>query len=284
MTPIFDGHVHLIGEDADDYLAALLGAMDRNGIGCAVVFGVQDDPECPDSLALSAHSRWPDRFVPFTCEVNPQAPDAAEQLDRRLSSGHWMGVGEIYVATDQATTAHRTREGEEREYQYPVPSGWAEGPILSEVLEVCADHRAPALVHCDDEEVMKEVLSRHPRVTLIWAHADWFTSSARLLLAEHSNLLLEVGAHLHFGALHNPDKPVQHAPHMADWFAGCIPLLEDFAGRITYGSDHFEWRHLEPEGNADCAYSAVRQASRRLSPQAERAWRWDTLSTVVKGH
>jgi predicted TIM-barrel fold metal-dependent hydrolase len=279
---ILDGHVHLLGEDSEAYLAALLAAMDRNGVGRAVVFGFQLDLECPDLLALSAVRRWPDRFAPFTCAVDPDDADSPSQLEHRLSSEPWAGVGELFLATDAPSTAYRTRAGRKLEYRYPVPASLADGSVFHQVLEMCADYRKPVLIHSDDANVLGDILSRHPDVTFIWAHADWCLHEAGRLLTRHPNLVVEIGTHLHFGGLAAPGQPIEQAPYMADWLALCLPFIEDHVGRVTYGSDHFEWRHLEPDVNADAGYSAVRQVCRWLSPSAAHAWLWDTLSSALE--
>jgi len=279
---ILDGHVHLIGEAADDYLAALLRGMDRNAVERAVVFGVQGDSECPDSLATSAHEQHPDRFTPFTSELDPKATDLAETVDRRLSQGPWRGVGEIFLAAREPTASYTTRDGRQMQYRYPVPS---DGPLThrwGELFDVCARHGVPVLIHYDiacpgDEKALGVLLARYPRTTFIWAHVDWSASTAAQLLQAHSNLLCELGAALHFAALDEA-----HASHVADWLATWGPLLERFAGRITFGSDHFEWRHLEPDENADTAYQAMRRACDRLPSHATTAWRGGALREVLE--
>jgi hypothetical protein len=274
--PTLDGHVHLIGEDADEYVATLLRAMDRNGVARAVVFGVQGDPNCPDALALSAHRRWPDRFVPFTCTFDSATPGMAEALDRRLSSGPWQGIGEVFAAADSASGTYRLRNGDERQHRYPVPPGGPRDPGFAGLFEVAAARHLPVLVHCDDAAALELLLSGHPRTTIIWAHADWFADYAPRLLGAYPNLFCEVGAWLHFGALEEPE-----APWVADWAAAWPPLLEEFAGRITFGSDRYEWRHLEPPRNADAAYAAAARAGALLSSRARGEWLGGALTKVL---
>ncbi len=267
---ILDGHVHLLGEAARDYLGAILRAMDRNSVAKAVVFGFQGDPKCPDVLASSAYEQHPDRFVPFTCELDPEAPDLGETVDLRLSKGPWRGVGEVFLAADGPAASYSTRDGTQKRFRYPVPSDGPLSPRWGDVFAACATHAAPVLIHydmtgMDDEDVLGTLLTRHPRTTFIWAHADWDAVVAERLLGAHSNLIVEVGAHLHFAAL---DK----SEYVADWLDFWVPLLERFTGRITFGSDHFEWRHVEPEDNADAAYEGIGQACDRLTPRAAAAW------------
>jgi predicted TIM-barrel fold metal-dependent hydrolase len=276
---VVDGHVHLVGEASDEYAAAVLRAMDRNSVAQAVVFGLQGDVECPDSLARCAHENHAERFVPFTCELDSEGASLAETVDRRLAQGPWRGLGEIFLATSDPTMDYLTREGSPRQFRYPVPS---EGPLSSrwaEVFEVCATHHAPALIHYDiappDEgKALGTLLARHPNTTFIWAHADWDAVLAERLWGSQPNRIVEIGAHLHFAVLDEPK-------HVADWLAYWVPLLERFAGRITFGSDYFEWRHLEPEEHADAAYEGIAQVCERLAPEAAAAWLSGALDQVL---
>jgi len=278
MIPIFDGHVHLIGEDGDEYVASLLRGMDRNNVPRAVVFGMQDDPESPDSLALKAHQRWPDRFVPFASDISPTAADAAEVLDRRLAGGIWHGVGEIFVAAEQQAADYQTRQGEPRQWRYPLPPEGPLSPRFCEVFEVCAKHELPVLAHCEDARVLEKLLARHPRTDFIWGHADWSMEAAGRLLPVYPNLYVEIGTAVHFWAL----EGCPAVDYMDDWRRCWSPLLEQFQGRITFGSDPFEWRHADTDEHVDCAYSPIRRFSEGISRQAAEVWLWGTLSGLLE--
>ncbi len=273
---IFDGHVHLSDEKPEEYVEALLRAMDRNGVGRAIVFAVQEDTDAADSLALSAHKRWPDRFTPFTCELDTEDPQMAERLDERLSEGDWRGLGEIFVTTNDPVMTYQMSDGKTGEFRYPVPANGPLDPHFGEVFEVCAKHGVPALVHCDDEEVMETLVSRHPAATIIWGHADWYINSVRRLLGGYPNVICDIGTGLHFAALDHAEKNL-----VEDWLAVWVPLLEEFAGRISFGSDLFEWRHLQPDENADCAYTLIERVTSQISVQAKEAWLCGTLQKAL---
>jgi hypothetical protein len=279
---LFDGHVHLLGEDKEAYLAALVGALDRNNVARAVVFGVQGDPQCLDLPARNAAEKWPDRLVPFCCDIDPNTAGAARLLDQRLRSETWGGVGELFLATADSLVTYRTRTGQEQQFRYHVPTSLAKGAPFHDVLQVCADHHKPVLLHADDANVLDETLAQHPDLIVIWAHADWQVPDAHRLLTCYPDLYVEIGAHLHFNALRAPDVPIEQAPFMADWLAACLPFIEEYAGRITFGSDAFEWCHLEPPSHADTCYTPVRQICQRLSPAAAKSWLWDTLSNILQ--
>ena len=271
MVPIFDGHIHLIGEDFEDfedYLAALLAAMDRHGAARAVVFGVHGDPACDDELALRAHARYPDRFLPFACEIDVTASGLANQVATKLADPSWRGLGEIFVVTKKPTTEYLTRTGEELYFTFPQPPRGPLDPQFREIFDACARHHSPVLVHCDDAAVMEQLLARHPETTFLWGHADWsqddWTADRQLRrLQEYPNLYYEVRACLRSAAFWPENRW-----YLPDWYAGWIPVMEQFPGRITFGSDPYYWPHLEPETHADGLYVEAREVEKQLSPEA----------------
>jgi len=281
VTPIFDGHVHLIDEDADDYVAALLHTMDRHGVVRAVVFGLQGDPACGDHLALQAHARYPDRFLPFACEIDDNAPDLGEQVGAKLADPSWRGLGEVFLATKNRSTPYQLRRGEQAEYVYPVPPRGALDPGFREVFEASAQRRRPVLVHCDDAHVMDQILALHPETTFIWGHADhsvgdWNAERIRQSLQKYPNLYYEVGV-----CLRGADLTWENLPHLPDWYACWIPALEQFPGRLTFGSDPYDWRHVEPDAHADALYAGAREVEKHLSAEAARMWLGGALAQLV---
>ena len=92
MNPIFDGHVHLIGEHPDGYIAALLDTMDRGGVTRAVIFGM---PDASDDHVAGVHTLHPKRFLSFASDFNVNAPDLGQQVSTRLENPRWRGLGEI---------------------------------------------------------------------------------------------------------------------------------------------------------------------------------------------
>lgn len=106
--------------------------------------------------------------------------------------GGWRGVGEVLLRHDDLT---------EITYGENARAGH---PALDDVLEICEQRDWPFTFHRDassagrsgQHECVGEVvdmLQRHPRVAMVWAHAG---SSRRISPADHTRLLVDLfGAH-----------------------------------------------------------------------------------------
>jgi predicted TIM-barrel fold metal-dependent hydrolase len=110
----------------------LIQAMDEDGIDRSVVFGFPWESEeiyrMHNDYIMEWVSRRPDRLIGFCC-FSPLSPGGAMEARRCLDQG-LSGVGELAV------------------YQGGLSDSAIEG--LSEVMAVCADKKAPLLLHTNE--------------------------------------------------------------------------------------------------------------------------------------
>lgn len=110
----------------------LIQAMDEDGIDRSVVFGFPWESEeiykMHNDYIMEWVSRRPDRLVGFSC-FSPSSPGGALEAKRCLDQG-LSGVGELAL------------------YRGGLSDSTIEG--LSEVMAVCADKRAPLLLHTNE--------------------------------------------------------------------------------------------------------------------------------------
>lgn len=195
---LIDAHVHLVDflQDSDG-LTALLERMDHAGIDRAVVFGMpvvkkwnadepvephyylEDDARCyyyslTDQLLIEACEALPApqrrRVAPLMCGFNPTDRHGVRHLERMHRVWpHWRGVGEVLLRHDDLTNLVLDETAR------------ANHPAMTPVYEFCAAHRLPILLHQNSSSVggvtdyrylheLEEALSRHPELTVVWAH------------------------------------------------------------------------------------------------------------------
>ena len=189
-------------------------------------------------------------------------------------------MARYFLATQCRSTPYQLRNGEQAEAVYPVPS---RGPLDSnfrQLFTAAGQARRPVLVHCEDVRVFDELLPLHRDTTFIWAHADhsvgdWTFEPLAQRLQNHPNLYYETGFCL------RRTYPGERLSYLHYWHACWIPLLEQFPGRLTFGSDAFAWPHVEPEPRANLLYTGAREIEQQLSPAAARMWLGGALARLV---
>jgi predicted TIM-barrel fold metal-dependent hydrolase len=213
--PLIDAHSHLPGLQV---LPDLVAAMDRHRIARVALLGVggvqKDDLAWIDAAA----KRHPDRVIAVAPVPDPMATDAAAQLDARLKSGRYRAAGEVHV--HQASRKIRRA---------------ADAPPFLALLDVCAKHGVPLIVHDElDPEVTAELeraLAHNRRTAVILAHAGSGAPAALTgLLERHPNLHLDLSG-MHF--LRTPALATEKGALGAAWKA----LVTAHAGRILAGID-----------------------------------------------
>ncbi|MGH7264892.1 MAG: amidohydrolase family protein [Candidatus Rokuibacteriota bacterium] len=223
--PLIDAHSHLPGLQALD---ALVAAMDRHRIARVALLGVGGVQKDDLAWIEAAARRFPDRVIPFAPVPDPMAADAATRLDRLLATGRFKGAGEVHV--HQASRKIRRA---------------ADAPPFRAVLDACARHGAPLVVHDEltpeTTAELERALAHNRKAVVILAHAGGGEPRALAgLLARHENLYLDVSG-MHF--LRTPALATERGPLDPSWKA----LLTEHADRILAGIDVWAPRLYTPE-------------------------------------
>lgn len=223
--PLIDAHSHLPGPQV---LPALVAAMDRHRVARVALLGVGGVQ--PDDLAWieAAVRRFPDRIIPFAPVPDPTAADAARRLDALLATGRFKGAGEAHV--------HQVSRKIRRA---------ADAPAFLALLDACARHGAPLVIH---DELTKETtaeleraLAHNRKAVVVLAHAGSGEPRALAgLLARHENLYLDVSG-MHFER--TPALATETGPLAPAWKA----LLVEHPGRVLVGIDMWAARLYKPE-------------------------------------
>ena len=147
--PLFDSHSHYKSEDAAAYSPAeVVTILDREKIQRMLVIGE------PAGLVQSLYQYAPERFVPFLGLYQNYKNKADWMFDlslpgrlrQQLSAGHYQGIGEIHLFAPQKRN-----------------------PVFKQILKLADEFQLPILLH-GDAEVVEQVYSWFPTMTVIWAH------------------------------------------------------------------------------------------------------------------
>lgn len=223
--PLIDAHSHLPGLQA---LEGLIAAMDRHKIARVALLGVGGVQKDDLAWIEAAARRFPERVIPFAPVPDPMAADAAKRLDALLATGRFKGAGEVHV--HQASRKIRRA---------------ADAPAFLAVLDVCARHGAPVVIH--DELTpettgeLERALAHNRKAIVVLAHAGSGEPRAVAgLLARHENLYLDVSG-MHF--LRTPALATEQGAFDPKWKV----LLTEHADRILVGIDVWAPQLYKPE-------------------------------------
>jgi predicted TIM-barrel fold metal-dependent hydrolase len=213
--PLIDAHSHLHGPAA---IEPLVAAMDRHRVLRVALLGVggvqKDDP----AWIARAVERYPDRVVAVAPVPDPLAAGAARRLERDLGSGRYRGAGEVHV--HQASRKIRRA---------------IDAPPFRALLDVCAGHGAPFIVHDELTDglvpELERALASNRKATIVLAHAGSAEPPVLAgLLARHENLQVDLSG-MHF--LRTPALASEPGPLGAGWQG----LLRERADRFLAGID-----------------------------------------------
>ena len=213
--PLIDAHSHLHGPDA---IQPLVAAMDRHRIERVALLGVGGVQKDDAAWIGRAVEKYPTRVIAVAPVPDPLAPDAARRLEKDLAGGRYRGAGEVHV--HQASRKIRRA---------------IDGPPFRALLDVCAKHGAPLVVHDElTDGVVPELeraLTQNPQATIVLAHAGSAEPPVLAgLLARHANLLVDLSG-THF--LRTPALATESGPLGPAWRG----LLTERADRFLAGID-----------------------------------------------
>jgi predicted TIM-barrel fold metal-dependent hydrolase len=213
--PLIDAHSHLHGPDA---IEPLLAAMDRHRISRVALLGVGGVQKDDRAWITRAAERHPDRVIPVAPVPDPLASGAPRQLEQDLAAGRYRGGGEVHV--NQASRNIRRA---------------IDAPPFRALLDVCAAHGAPLIVHDELKDAvvpeLERALAQNRKATIVLAHAGGAAPPVLAgLLARHENLQIDLSG-THF----------QRSPALAtetgSLAAGWRDLLTERADRFLAGID-----------------------------------------------
>ena len=223
--PLIDAHSHLPNPQV---LPGLVAAMDRHGVTRVALLGVGGVQKDDLAWIEASAQRYPDRVIPFAPVPDPMARDAARRLDGLLKTGRFRGAGEVHV--HQASRKIRRA---------------ADAPPFLAVLEVCARHGLPLVIHDEltpeTTAELERALAHNRRTVIVLAHAGSAEPGTLAgLLRRHENLHYDVSG-MHF--LRTPALATEEGPLGAGWKA----LLTEHADRGLIGTDVWAPQLFKPE-------------------------------------
>jgi Tat protein secretion system quality control protein TatD with DNase activity len=243
--PIIDAHSHLSGPRViDEYVEA----MRQNNVIRVILLGL-GGAQKQDPLWIGAAARkYPRSVVPAVPLLNPDAPDAATQLDADITRTKARIVGEVDIR-------HVARKIDRD------PSSDAFGRIL----EVATRQLTPLVIHDDLNDAaaarLEKALAGYRRATIILAHAGGATP-ARLdgLLQRNPNLLIDLSG-MDFSR--KPALATETGPMDPAFKA----LIEKMPDRFLIGIDVWSAKSYQPE-MLDRMMKWTRRVLGELKPEA----------------
>lgn len=248
---MIDSHVHLITEQPQEFADALVRRMDGHGVSQAVVFGTPAPgfAQFNRTEVLRAAARHPDRFIPLDCSLDFADESSADEMIGQLEGGLWKGVGEIFLNNEgHETITWVARDGTVYEGpHFPYPAEGATNKAYAKVFQYCGERGLPVVVHCLNASVMADCLERYPGTRFIWAHADWWIDPGEVhrLLLRFGNLHCDFGVGLR--AAQDEWATGTGGTIRLDRLATWREMAAAFPEKLVWGSDIFEWAHLEPQ-------------------------------------
>lgn len=223
--PLVDAHSHLPGASAVD---AYVEAMKRHAVSRVVLLGVGGEQPADAAWLAAAARKYPDRVVAGLPLPDPADERAAARLDAALATSRARVVGEVHVRRVGARTIERDLAG----------------AAFGKILEVCARHGVPIVIHYELTDAaaaaLERALAAHGGATVILAHAgEGPAARVRDLLARHPNLRVDLSG-MHFQR--RPALASERGPLDPAWKA----VIEGMPDRFLMGVDVWAARLFEP--------------------------------------
>ncbi|MFC5528858.1 amidohydrolase family protein [Cohnella yongneupensis] len=216
-----DVHNH----DASGSAYAIKQSMwDQNAVSRVVLFGDVSEPSAvlTDAAAWEAYVGNPDHVVPYFSGIDLHDKSAIDDARRLLEQGYF-GIGEIVGASTYSPVVSKVAWK-----AFDPMDG-----ILPQLYELCAEYKAPVLLHIDPmagEPIVKleEALDAYPDTIIIVGHINAYNSPANVeaLMAAHPNLYADFFAG--FTDL-NPDS--------GNTLEDFVPVMKKFSDRFLLSTD-----------------------------------------------
>lgn len=149
QTRIFDSHLHYGAEDAEHFTPQqVFEIFDRNKVEYALISST------PNSGTEKLYHHNPERIIPFLGLYQSLKDkrdwmwneEVIPRVEKALEKGFYRGIGELHIfAKDRKS------------------------PVLKRIVEIAAERNLFLQVH-GDAEILEEIFSIAPNVTILWAH------------------------------------------------------------------------------------------------------------------
>ena len=240
----WDSHLHIHPFKPEWWVDKLILQMDRNGVevgalGGSALFTPEEDDHVQDAVR-----RYPGRFLPTLCHVDFNLPSELARVTSELDSGRWAGVGEVFLETFRATHLSFEKQGVPMRMPYPIPRDGAGNAVLGGLIDHCTELGMPVLIHCEMASALEDLLRRHPRSTIVWAHCDYATPplDARRVMEQFPWLHADFGPMIRCGYWDTQHGSSNWIGEWRDFWRG---MCRDFADRMLLGTDTIMEKYLD---------------------------------------
>ena len=223
--PLMDAHSHLSGPKVID---AYVDAMRDHKVSRVIILGVGGVQREDSAWIAAAARKYPRSVVPGVPVPNPDAPDAASNLDAEITRTKARIVGEVHVR-QLSRKIDRDPSSE----------------VFTKLFEVAARQLTPVVIHDELDDAagakLEKALATNRKATIILAHAGE-TTPARLepLLQKNPNLFVDLSG-MHFER--KPSLATETGPIDPAFKA----LIEKMPERFLMGIDVWSPKLFQPE-------------------------------------
>ena len=267
----------------------MAAVLDRAGVEKIVLMANGKSLEARDRTALAAYEKYPDRVVPFLGLNGYRKfdPQLLEYLDRQLSTGKFLGMGELLSRHYSFSTVERGGATlEAGDYTIPMDS-----PKVLDLMCLAAKHNVVLVVHMETTAetvpALERALRANPNTKVIWAHQthlktlDGSTEQhARKadpgqiagLLDEYANLFVDVAPGFESRYLTRGDG------NLSDPWRD---LYERYNDRFVVGLDQPFLEQWGDVGRFVTRANLVRRWLSQLSPAAQRKLATENMERIL---
>lgn len=226
---IIDAHRHFMPGKAN--LDLLQAQMKKDGFTKTVLFGYHGlqllpEPHQQDKQILNFSRQYPDRIIPFFCDLDFYAEDCPEYVCKCVEQDGFKGLGEILLGH---TPIHNL--------SFENKSMTDDEPI--HIFQMMGKYGLPVLFHADPQFAAQSetAISLCPQTNFIWAHAAYnfcgsYGGNGRS--PDEIERMLSAHPNLYFDISHWKISPIYL--YEPDWLA----LLSAHSDRFVFGSDMSE--------------------------------------------
>jgi predicted TIM-barrel fold metal-dependent hydrolase len=222
---LIDGHRHFtLNLSAPQ---ELIKELDCDNISSTVLFGFNgfqfDTPHAQDDAVESLYNRYPDRIIPFLCDIDFKDKDIMSYIENKLSNNIFYGIGEILLGHTQIKEMYFS------EVTFS-------DSIAIDVYSLAGRYNAPVMIHVDPPfwTDFENILSMCRNTNFICPHIayDFLTVfGGKERDAKWVSQKLDDYPNLNFDISHWKISPIYLLE--SDW----IEVLEIYNDRFIFGTD-----------------------------------------------
>ena len=252
QQPLFDSHLHYGGDDTKHFSPKqVIEIFDRNKIEYALVSST------PNDGTQALYNYAPNRIIPFLGLYRTLADkrdwmwddSVVPRLENALESGIYKGIGEFHIFEKDRKS-----------------------PVLKRIVEIAVARNLMLQVH-GDAQVLDEIFSLAPNVTILWAHLGTTPEPdfLRAVLERHPN-------HLYIDTSVRDKQLLQTGGLTKAWQS----LFIDYQDRFMIAVDTFSvnrWKTF------DSVVDDIHDWLDDLPPEVSKKLAYDNAyNLLIKGH